>query len=361
MTSLTEFVTVGRSGLRISPATLGTMTFGEDGGWGASVTESEAMLDHYVEAGGNSIDTANIYTNGHSEKIVGDWLAARSVNRDRLVLGTKFFANLHTADPNGGGASRKAILHQLDDSLRRLGTDYVDIYWLHNFDPVTPREETLSTLDDLVTAGKVRYVGFSDVPAWATAASAVTTTFRDWPPIIALQLEYSLLERTGEGELIPLAREFGMGVLPWGPLKSGWLSGKYRRGEDTRQEATRASLVGLPGAADHDIIECVAEVAQELGLKPAEVSLAWVRSRSGVTSTLLGARRLPQLEANLRSLTVELPADVVRRLDEVSNPRLNFPAQNNALLAPTLQFNGATVDGVAHDRFGELDKSPTRY
>ncbi len=361
MTSLTDFVTLGRSGLRISPATLGTMTFGEDTGWGASVAESEAMLDRYVEAGGNSIDTANIYTNGHSEKIVGDWLAARSVNRDRLVIGTKFFANLHTGDPNGGGASRKAIVHQLDDSLRRLGTDYVDIYWLHNFDPVTPREETLSTLDDLVTAGKVRYVGFSNNPAWATAAAAVTTAFRDWPPIIALQLEYSLLERTGEGELIPLAREFGMGVLPWGPLKSGWLSGKYRRGEDAHRDASRASLVGLPDAAEYDVIECVAEVAEELGLTPAEVSLAWVRSRSGVTSTLLGARRMSQLEANLQSLAVELPGEALRRLDEVSEPHLNFPAENNALLAPALHYNGATVDGVAHDHFAELDKNPTRY
>ncbi|WP_369375095.1 aldo/keto reductase [Promicromonospora sp. Populi] len=361
MTSLTDFVTLGRSGLRISPATLGTMTFGEDTGWGASVAESEAMLDRYVEAGGNSIDTANIYTNGHSEKIVGDWLAARSVERDRLVLGTKFFANLHTGDPNGGGASRKAILHQLDDSLRRLGTDYVDIYWLHNFDPVTPREETLSTLDDLVTAGKVRYIGFSDVPAWATAAAAVTTAFRDWPPIIALQLEYSLLERTSEGELFPLAHEFGMGVLPWSPLKSGWLSGKYRRGEVAQGGGSRASLVGLPGPADYDVIERVVEVAEELGLTPAEVSLAWVRSKPGVTSTLLGARRMSQLEANLRSLAVELPADALLRLDEVSNPHLNFPAENNALLAPTLHYNGATVDGVAHHRFGELDKSPTRY
>ena len=143
------------------------------------------------------------------------------------MIGTKFFGNLYQNDPNGGGPSRKAIVQQLENSLRRLRTDYVDIYWLHNFDPATPAEETLRALDDLVSYGKVRYVGFSDVPAWATAEAATIARFRGWAPIIALQLEYSLLERTAEGELIPMAQAMGMGVMPWGPLKSGFLSGKY--------------------------------------------------------------------------------------------------------------------------------------
>ena len=221
--SLTSYVTLGRSGLRVSPFTLGTMTFGEDLGWGASPEESAKILAAYLDQGGNSVDTANVYTNGHAEVIVGDYLASQA-GRDQIVLGTKFFWNLRPGDPNGGGPGRKAVIQQLENSLRRLRTDYVDIYWLHNFDPVTPVDETLRVLDDLVTAGKVRYVGFSDVPAWATAEAATLARFRGWAPIIALQLEYNLLERTSEGELIPMAQSMGMGVMPWGPLRSGFLS-----------------------------------------------------------------------------------------------------------------------------------------
>jgi aryl-alcohol dehydrogenase-like predicted oxidoreductase len=200
-----SYVTLGRSGLRVSPFTLGTMTFGDDAGWGSSPAESASILAAYLDRGGNSIDTANIYTGGHSEKIIGDWFAAHPERRDRVVLGTTFFGNLYPGDPNGGGAGRKGIVQQLENSLRRLRTDYVDLYWLHNFDPATPVEETLRALDDLVTAGKIRYAGLSDMPAWKVAESAVITRFRGWAPVTALQLEYSLLERTSEAELIPAA------------------------------------------------------------------------------------------------------------------------------------------------------------
>jgi aryl-alcohol dehydrogenase-like predicted oxidoreductase len=175
--------------------------------------------------------------------IIGEYLAGRPTLRDRIVLGTKFFWNLRLGDPNGGGPGRKAVIQQLENSLRRLQTDYVDIYWLHNFDPVTPAEETMRARDDLVTAGKVRYVGFSDTPAWATAEAATIARFRGWTPIIALQLEYSLLERTSEGELIPMARAMGMGVLPWSPLKSGFLSGKYASGTTEFRVAAEGSPV----------------------------------------------------------------------------------------------------------------------
>jgi len=347
--ALDDYRTLGRSGLRISPATLGTMTFGEDHGWGASVTDSEAMLDRYVAAGGNSIDTANVYTSGHSEQIIGDWLTARPGLRDRLVIGTKFYTNLHPGDPNGGGASRKAILHQLQDSLRRLQTDYLDIYWLHNFDSSTPLEETLRTLDDLVSAGTVRYIGFSDVPAWATAVAQVTAGFARLEPIVGLQAEYSLLERTAEGELLPMARTLGMGMLAWGPLRSGRLSGKYSSATAGGQvDTARRGLVGDPTADEYVVIDRVNEIAAELGVTAAEVSLAWVRGRPGITSTLIGARTLEQFDANLRSLAFELPAQARRALDEISEPQLNFPAENNALLAPALQFNGLSVDGVRH-------------
>jgi aryl-alcohol dehydrogenase-like predicted oxidoreductase len=227
MTSLDSYITLGRSGLRVSPLTLGTMTFGEDWGWGADPKTSEAILAEYLDRGGNVVDTANVYTNGHSEKILGDFFAARPGLRERVVLSTKFFGNLHPGDPNGGGAGRKALIAQLEESLRRLQTDYVDLYWLHNWDRRAPIEETLRALDDLVAAGKVRYVGLSDVPAWVSAQAQTIAQFRGWTPVTALQLEYSLLERTPEGELLPMAEDLGVGVMPWSPLRGGQLSGKY--------------------------------------------------------------------------------------------------------------------------------------
>ncbi|MCG5473010.1 aldo/keto reductase [Micromonospora sp. LAH09] len=341
---LDSFITLGRSGLRISPYTLGAMTFGEDHGWGAPVDESEAMITEYLERGGNSIDTANIYTNGHSEKIIGDYLTARPGLRDRVVLGSKFFGNLFAGDPNGGGAGRKAVVAQAEESLRRLRTDYLDIYWLHNWDRGVPVEETLRALDDLVTAGKIRYVGLSDLPAWKAAEAQVVAHFRGWTPAIGMQLEYSLLERTVEGELIPMAAEHGLGVLPWSPLKSGWLSGKFVRGNST-VDTTRAALVGSPAERDWQVIDVLHEVARDAEVTPAAAALAWVGARPGVSSVLIGARRLDQLKTNLTAVDVRLSPQQTARLDEVSTPALNFPADNNRYLAPSLAFAGATVDG----------------
>ncbi|HEY1701452.1 MAG TPA: aldo/keto reductase [Trebonia sp.] len=341
-----SYVTLGRSGLRISPFTLGTMTFGQDLGWGASPEDSREILAKYLDQGGNSIDTANIYTNGHSEAIIGEYLTDHPGTRDRIVLGTKFFWNLHPGDPNGGGPGRKAIIRQLENSLRRLRTDYVDIYWLHNFDPATPAEETLRALDDLVTAGKIRYVGFSDTPAWATAEAATIARFRGWAPVIALQVEYSLLERTSEGELIPMAQSMGMGILPWGPLKSGFLSGKYASTAAGPVDTARGDLVGGPKPGDYKIIDTVNEIAADLGTTSAAVALAWVQDRPGVTSTLIGARRLDQFEANLAALDLTLSPEHRTRLDEVSAPHLNFPAENNTALARIAQNGGTTVDGI---------------
>ncbi|MFF0048013.1 aldo/keto reductase [Streptomyces sp. NPDC005498] len=359
--SLDSYVTLGRSGLRVSPFTLGTMTFGEDHGWGSSPEESANILAAYLDRGGNSIDTANIYTNGHSEKIIGDYFASRSALRDRVAIGTKFFGNLYENDPNGGGPGRKAIVQQLENSLRRLQTDYVDIYWLHNFDPVTPVEETLRALDDLIRDGKVRYVGFSDVPAWAAAEAATIARFRGWAPIIALQLEYSLLERTSEGELIPMAQALGMGVMPWGPLKSGFLSGKYSSATTGPVDTTRTQLVGAPSEADYVVIDALNAVAGEVGASPAAVALAWVQGRPGITSTLVGARRIDQFEANLHALDVTLTEAQRAVLDEVSAPELNFPADNNRTLAPMIQFGGATVDGRPSTVSPLLQANSARY
>ncbi|MEU1595404.1 aldo/keto reductase [Streptomyces sp. NPDC005708] len=360
-TSLSSYVSLGRSGLRVSPFTLGTMTFGEDHGWGASAEESNAILTAYLERGGNSIDTANIYTNGHSEKIIGDYFARRPELRDRVVIGTKFFANLYENDPNGGGPGRKAIVQQLENSLRRLQTDYVDLYWLHNFDPATPVEETLRTLDDLVRDGKIRYVGFSDVPAWATAEAATVARFRGWAPITALQLEHSLLERTAEGELLPMAEAMGMGVLAWSPLKGGFLSGKYSSATTGRVDTRRAHLVGEPSQSDYVVIDALNDVAREIGATSAATALAWVQSRTPITSTLLGARRLDQFEANLAALDVTFTDAQRTALDAVSAPTLNFPAENNRTLARMLQFAGATVDGTPSIVSPLLQASPTRY
>jgi aryl-alcohol dehydrogenase-like predicted oxidoreductase len=217
---------------------------------------------------------------------------------------------------------------------------------LHNFDPVTPAEETLRVLDDLVTAGKVRCIGFSDTPAWATAEAATIARFRGWAPVIALHLEYSLLERTSEGELVPLAQSMGMGVLPWSPLKSGFLSGKYSSGATGPADTTRQALFGVPGAEDYRVIDTVNDIAAGIGVSPAAVALAWVQGRPGITSTLIGARRMDQLEANLGALDLTLSAEHEARLTEVSAPRLNFPAANNAGLARLAQNGGTTVDGV---------------
>src|ERR1700744_5175892 len=351
------YVTLGRSGLRVSPYTLGAMTFGDDHGWGASPAESANILAAYLDHGGNSIDTANIYTGSPSEKLMGAWFPAHPERRDRVVLGTKFFGNLYPGDPNGGGAGRKGIVQQLENSLRRLRTDYVDLYWLHNLDPATPAQETLRTLDDLVTAGKVRYVGLSDLPAWKVAESAVIAQFRGWAPVTALQLEYSLLERTSEAELIPAAQGLGLGVLPWSPLKNGFLSGKYTRGQAAPADSARAALPGVfgtPSEADYQVIEVVRQVAAELEVSPAAIALAWLRGRPGITSLIIGARRAGQLEANLAALDVTLTPDQRGRLDEVSAPRLGFPAVVNRF-AGRLAFGGATVDGQrweGHPRLG---------
>jgi aryl-alcohol dehydrogenase-like predicted oxidoreductase len=360
MTSLDSYITLGRSGLRVSPLTLGTMTFGEDWGWGASPETSEAILTEYLDRGGNVVDTANVYTNGHSEKIVGDYFAARPGLRERVVLSTKFFGNLHPGDPNGGGAGRKAIIAQLEESLRRLQTDYVDLYWLHNWDSRAPIEETLRALEDLVTAGKVRYVGLSDVPAWVAAQAQTVAHFRGWAPVTALQLEYSLLERTTEGELLPMAEALGIGVLPWSPLRGGHLSGKYTRDNSAPADSKR-SRYAEPSERDWDVIEAVASVAAELDVSSAHVALAWVRSRPAVTSTLIGARTIDQLRPNLASLEITLTPQQLAALDEPSTPMLDFPAAVVAELTPTFGFGGATVDGVELLVWPQLLTSSDRY
>jgi aryl-alcohol dehydrogenase-like predicted oxidoreductase len=344
---LNHYVTLGRSGLRVSPFCLGTMTFGEDLGWGTSVEESKKILDRYIELGGNFIDTANFYTKSHSEKIIGDHVGRHPSRRERLVIATKFSGSLYPGDPNGGGSGRKSIIAACEYSLRRLQTDYIDLYWLHNWDVHTPMEETMAALETLVRAGKVRYLGVSDTPAWKIAEANVIARFRGWSAFIGLQIEYSLLERTVEQELVPLALEFGLGITPWSPLKSGALSGKYTRKNVGQVKGDRGffldSFLGEKAYAVVDVLEAIAKVHNST---PARIALAWVQGRPGVTSTIIGARRMAQLEDNVKALEVTLTTEERAQLDALTQPTFGFP-QNMQPMFPSIHHGGATVNGIS--------------
>ena len=349
---LNHYVTLGRSGLRVSPFCLGAMTFGEEWGWGAPVAESFAMLSRFLERGGNFIDTANGYTRGHSESIIGDFFARDRSQRDRVVVATKFFTNLNPGDPNGGGASRKAIVASCEQSLRRLQTDYIDLYWMHAWDKFTPIDETMRTLDDLVQSGKVRYVGFSDTPAWKVAQAQVLAQLRGWTPLVALQIEYSLLERTVEGELVPMALELGLGVTPWSPLGSGVLSGKYTRenaqeAKPGRGERVKARL----SERAFGILDELQRIATKHEVAVAPVALAWLLRKAGVASVIIGARTVVQLAQNLAAFDVALDGEDMAALDAVSVPTLSFPAAFLGGMANMIMHGGATVNGEASARW----------
>jgi len=343
---LDQYFTLGRSGLRVSSLCLGAMTFGEDLGWGSSVEESQQILDRYIELGGNFIDTANFYTKSHSEKIIGDHVGRHPARRDRLVIATKFSGNLYPGDPNGGGSGRKSILSACENSLRRLQTDYIDLYWLHNWDVHTPIDETMSALDALVKSGKVRYIGVSDTPAWKIAEANVTAHFRGWSAFIGLQIEYSLLERSVEQELVPMALELGLGITPWSPLKSGALSGKYTRANAGRIEASRGPfLEPFLNEKTFALVDVLEEIARAHETTVARVSLAWLRMKPGVTSTIIGARRLAQLEDNVKSVDVKLTAEEIARLDALTKPTFGFP-QSMQPVFPSIHNGGTSVNGV---------------
>jgi aryl-alcohol dehydrogenase-like predicted oxidoreductase len=352
MAALSDYITLGRSGLRVSPLCLGTMTFGGDWGWGSSVETACDIMDAFEEAGGNFIDTANIYTKGHSEKIIGNHLGRHASRRHRWVIATKFMGNIHPGDPNRGGAGRKNILSSVEDSLRRLQTDFIDLLWMHWHDRHTPIEETMRTLDDLVRAGKVRHIGFSDTPAWRVTQAQLIAQFRGWTPLIALQVEYSLLERTVEGELLPMARELGLGVTPWSPLKGGVLSGKYAR--DAKPGTDEAGRGDWVTAHLHDrtfdVLDVLRDVAARVDSTPARVALAWVTSRAGVASPIIGARTMSQLRENLECLGVKLGEAELNELDEATKPSLNFPHDFLTFAAGVSQ-GGTTVNGVKSQRW----------
>jgi aryl-alcohol dehydrogenase-like predicted oxidoreductase len=328
-TDLTAYRLLGRSGLRVSPLALGTMTFGLDWGWGAEQDEARRIFDAYVDRGGNFVDTANAYTNGSSERLVGEFAQGK---RGRLVISTKYTMATRPGDPNSGGNHRKSMIASVEESLRRLKSDYIDLLYVHQWDGLTPVEEILRGLDDLVRQGKVLYLGLSDIPAWQASRMQAIADLRGWTPFVALQSEYSLVERTSERDLIPMANEMGMGFMPWSPLANGVLSGKYSRADlgasQAGIEGSRKAIAGAYGSLSERslaIAEVVGEVAREAGRSPAQVALAWVMGNSGVTALLLGARTVQQLENNLGALDVTLSAEQKARLEAVSAIELGFP------------------------------------
>lgn len=314
-----RYTLLGRSGIRVSEFALGTMTFGEQWGWGAPEATSARLLDVYAEAGGNFIDTANIYTGGVSEEIVGRALRGR---RDRFVLGTKFTTQTVAGDPNSAGNHRKNLARSLEASLRRLGTDHVDLLWVHARDTLTPLPELMRALDDQVRAGKVLHVGVSDWHGWEIARANTLAELRDWSPFVGVQLRYNLLDRSPEAELLPMAQELDLAVLGWGPLAEGRLTGKYLRGETGRLERGGFDF-GRDG--DERVVREVVAVAEAGGWAPAQVALAWLRSRPGTVLPLLGATSERQLTANLAAAEVVLDDGALRRLDAASAPVLGFP------------------------------------
>jgi aryl-alcohol dehydrogenase-like predicted oxidoreductase len=315
---------LGKSGLRVSELCLGTMTFGEDWGWGSSRDESRRILDAFFEAGGNFIDTANVYTNGTSETLLGEFLRGR---RDSAVLATKYTNAMPGTDPNAGGNQRKNMMRSVEASLKRLQTDYIDLYWLHIWDKITPLEEVMRAFDDLVRQGKILHAGVSDMAAWAVARANTLAELRGWSPFVGLQIEYSLVERTVERELLPMAEALGLGVTAWSPLGGGVLTGKYKSGQaqDARygNEMMRQHMPSADRTAP--VVEAVQAVAREVGRSPAQVALAWLRQRPVPVIPIVGARRLEQFRDNLACLDLRLSEAQVGRLDAASRVELGFP------------------------------------
>lgn len=349
---MTTYRLLGNSGLRVFPLSLGTMTFGTNWGWGADAEEARHIFDAYLERGGNLIDTAVNYTDGESERLVGQLIAP---HRDRLVVSTKYTMARIPSDPNSGGNHRLNMMRSVETSLRQLNTDRIDLLYVHAWDFTTSPEEVMRGLDDLVRSGKVVYVGISDTPAWRIAQMQTLADLRGWSPLVALQLEYSLVQRTVEHELIPMATELGIGVMPWSPLGGGVLTGKYTPA-DLAQAAqdgvtgSRAAVIASSGNLTQrslNVAAVVAEVAGEIGCTAAQVALAWVLHQPAVASPVIGARTLAQVEQNLDALAVSLDQEQLIRLNAVSDPGAIFP--NNFLRRPMthrLIFGNTTVDPV---------------
>lgn len=361
-----KYYLLGKSGLRVSEICLGTMTFGKEWGWGASKEESRKIFDAYVDAGGNFIDTANIYTNGTSEKYVGDFA---SYDRERFVIATKYTSNTRAGDPNAGGNHRKSMVQSLEASLRRLNTDYIDLYWVHAWDQTTPIEEMMRALDDMIKSGKILYIGISDAPAWIVSQANTLANLKGWTEFASIQIEYSLIERTSEGELLPMANALDIGITAWSPLGSGVLTGKYNKSSNkallnntvnkdynqkestTNNSKTRTSSSSSISDEQNDnrlnvasfseisntllkarnlrIAEEVVNIAQEIKRTPSQVALNWIRQSKKIFRNkiipIIGAKNLVQINDNLACMEFVLSDPQIQRLNEVSKIELGFP------------------------------------
>jgi len=314
----------GKSGLRVSEICLGTMTFGTEWGWGADKEESRKIFNAFRDAGGNFIDTANRYTEGTSEKFVGEFMKGM---REEIVLATKYTLYMKEGEPNSAGNHRKNMVQALEASLKRLNTDYIDLYWLHAWDYMTPVEEVMRALDDMVRAGKVLYVGISDTPAWVVSQANMLADLRGWSRFVGLQVEYSLIERTIERELLPMTRALDMAVTPWGAIGGGVLTGKYNK-ENRRESDTKRYKEGESGRVSDKNLKIASEVvkiADEIGCEPAQVAINWTRQQRGVIIPIIGARTEKQVTQNAASVEHPLSKEHLERLDEISRIDMGFP------------------------------------
>jgi aryl-alcohol dehydrogenase-like predicted oxidoreductase len=311
------------------------MTFGTEWGWGADETESRNIFDAYVERGGNFLDTANRYTEGTSERWLGKFVHD---DRERFVIATKYTMRTRKGEPNAAGNHRKSMRESLDASLKRLGLDYIDLYWVHAWDFLTPVDEVMRALDDAVAAGKILYVGVSDTPAWIVSQANTMAALRGWTPFVGLQIEYSLVQRTVERDLIPMAQALGLAVLAWAPLGAGVLSGKYHDKSAKTSTGEKGRITpGGPRLTDRNlaIASELSRVAQEIGRPPSQVAINWLRQRSGTVIPILGARKAAQITENLGALDFELAPEHLARLDEISKIELGFP--HDWLAQPNIQ------------------------
>ncbi|SHI98751.1 Predicted oxidoreductase [Aureimonas altamirensis DSM 21988] len=347
--TLADYRLLGRSGLRVSPLSLGTMTFGSDWGWGADSDEARRIFDLYIDHGGNFIDTAVNYTNGASERFLGAFIGDK---RERVVLATKFTMARDPGNPNSGGNHRLNMVRSVEQSLRQLGTDRIDLFYVHAWDMTARPDEVMRALDDLVRSGKILYPGICNAPAWRIAEMQTLADMRGWSPFVALQIEYSLVERSVEHDLMPMAAAMGLGVLPWSPLGGGVLAGKYTRAdvEDSREAAVSASRKGVIASSGHltersiEIAQEVRAVAEEVGSTPSQIALAWTLANPTVVSPVMGARTLAQAQENLGALDVALSPEQLDRLNRVSEPDPIFPARFvKRPLVEQLIFGGASV------------------
>lgn len=309
---------LGKSGLRVSEIALGTMTFGTEWGWGADYETSKAIFDAYANADGNFIDTANRYTEGTSEKMLGDFI---NTDRDHFVLATKYSLFDRKGDPNFAGNHRKNMVRSVNESLKRLKTDFIDLLWVHAWDGTTPVDEMMRGLDDLVSSGKVQYIGISDTPAWVVAQANTMADLRGWSRFVGLQVEYSLIQRTAERDLLPMAKSLDLAVTPWAPLAGGALSGKYLKGEKGRVPDNSLRI----NERSQKIAQAVVNVADEMGVTPAQVALNWCRQKNQVVIPIVGARSLTQIEDSLGCINFKLSNEQIVKLDEVSKFDLGFP------------------------------------